>query len=114
MKRDWLIQCLALSVLFPSPAAERPSEVPTPLTRAHAHNDYLHARPLLDALDHGFCSVEADIYLVDGQLLVAHDRNKVDPRRTRNRFTWSRFGSASKPTAAGFTGMDRPAGCLSM
>jgi glycerophosphoryl diester phosphodiesterase len=55
---------------------------PAPLLQAHAHNDYEHARPLLDALDHGFCSVEADIYLVDGQLLVAHDRNKVQPERT--------------------------------
>lgn len=55
---------------------------PTPLIHAHAHNDYLHPRPLLDALDHGFCSVEADIYLVDGQLLVAHDRDKVKPDRT--------------------------------
>jgi hypothetical protein len=54
----------------------------TPLPRAHAHNDYHHERPLLDALDHGFCSVEADIYLVEGQLLVAHDREDVDPERT--------------------------------
>ena len=55
---------------------------PVPLIHAHAHNDYEHKRPLLDALDHGFCSVEADIYLVDGQLLVAHDRSKVKPERT--------------------------------
>ncbi|MBM3289234.1 MAG: hypothetical protein FJY92_03705 [Candidatus Hydrogenedentes bacterium] len=54
----------------------------TPLIHAHAHNDYEHARPLLDALDHGFCSVEADIYLVDGALLVAHDREDVKPERT--------------------------------
>jgi hypothetical protein len=27
-----------------------------PLPRAHAHNDYEHERPLLDALDHGFTS----------------------------------------------------------
>ncbi len=53
-----------------------------PLPAAHAHNDYEHARPLLDALDHGFCSVEADIYLVDGQLLVAHNRRDVKPERT--------------------------------
>jgi hypothetical protein len=39
---------------------------PVPLTRAHAHNDYLHARPLFDALDHGFCSVEADVWGVNG------------------------------------------------
>jgi len=55
---------------------------PIPLTRVHAHNDYEHKRPLLDALDHGFCSIEADIYLVDGQLLVAHDRRDVRPERT--------------------------------
>ena len=53
-----------------------------PLQRAHAHNDYEHARPLFDALDHGFCSVEADVYLVDGQLLVAHDRKDVKAGRT--------------------------------
>jgi hypothetical protein len=53
-----------------------------PLTRVHAHNDYEHKRPLFDALDHGFCSVEADIYLVDGKLLVAHDRSQVKPERT--------------------------------
>lgn len=53
-----------------------------PLPQAHAHNDYLHDRPLLDALDHGFCSVEADIYLAGGQLLVAHDRKDVKSERT--------------------------------
>ena len=66
----------ALSVgLVQIPAA------PGPLIHTHAHNDYEHARPLLDALDHGFCSVEADIYFVDGQLLVAHERSAVQPAR---------------------------------
>jgi hypothetical protein len=53
-----------------------------PVRQAHAHNDYEHPRPLHDALSHGFCSVEADIYLIDGQLLVAHDRKDVRPGRT--------------------------------
>lgn len=53
-----------------------------PLPQAHAHNDYEHTRPLLDALDHGFTSVEADIYLVDGQLLVGHDPEDLTPERT--------------------------------
>lgn len=44
-----------------------------PLERAHAHNDYEHDRPLLDALDHGFTSAEADVWLVDGQLYIGHD-----------------------------------------
>lgn len=53
-----------------------------PLPSAHAHNDYLHTRPLLDALDHGFTSVEADVFLVDGKLLVAHERKSLRPERT--------------------------------
>lgn len=48
----------------------------------HAHNDYEHARPLLDALENGFASAEADIHLVDGALLVAHDADEVRPDRT--------------------------------
>jgi len=52
------------------------------LPQAHAHNDYEHTRPLLDALSHGFTSVEADVYLVDGKLLVAHDRADLKPDRT--------------------------------
>ncbi|MFC7304645.1 phosphatidylinositol-specific phospholipase C/glycerophosphodiester phosphodiesterase family protein [Streptomyces monticola] len=55
---------------------------PRPLRRAHAHNDYLHSRPLLDALDHRFTSVEADVFLVDGELLVAHEPGQLDPTRT--------------------------------
>jgi hypothetical protein len=55
---------------------------PKPLVNAHAHNDYEHARPLLDALGRGFCSIEADVWLMDGQLLVAHDRGKTKPGRT--------------------------------
>ncbi|MGW6547581.1 phosphatidylinositol-specific phospholipase C/glycerophosphodiester phosphodiesterase family protein [Streptomyces massasporeus] len=65
----------------PASAGERTPR-PRPLWRAHAHNDYEHPRPLLDALDHRFGSVEADIYLVDGQLLVAHDPEDLDPART--------------------------------
>ncbi len=55
---------------------------PVPLLRAHAHNDYLHLHPLHDALHWGFTSVEADIHLVDGQLLMAHDLVDVEPDRT--------------------------------
>jgi hypothetical protein len=53
-----------------------------PLIRAHAHNDYEHAHPLQDALDRGFCSIEPDIWLVEGRLLVGHDRSGLKPDRT--------------------------------
>jgi glycerophosphoryl diester phosphodiesterase len=64
------------------PLAAAPAAEPTPLPKAHSHNDYEHERPLLDALDQGFCSVEADIHLVDGKLLVGHDPEDVRPGRT--------------------------------
>jgi len=67
------------------PGAAVPLANPVPLTRAHAHNDYEHRRPLLDALDCGFCSVEADIFLVDGELLVAHSRLGLKKERTLDR-----------------------------
>ena len=54
-----------------------PVVVGQPLAQAHAHNDYEHDRPLFDALEHGFTSVEADVWLVDGELLVAHDLEDV-------------------------------------
>ncbi|MCX8157016.1 MAG: phosphatidylinositol-specific phospholipase C/glycerophosphodiester phosphodiesterase family protein [Verrucomicrobiae bacterium] len=75
-----LLMVLGLAVIAAQPA--RTAEGPRPLPQAHAHNDYEHERPLLDALAHGFCSVEADIWLVDGQLLVAHNRRDVKPERT--------------------------------
>jgi len=70
---------IALGLLGPSRVM---AMEPIPLPGAHAHNDYEHPRPLLDALDHGFCSIEADIYLIEGALLVAHDRKDVKPGRT--------------------------------
>ncbi|MFJ2832449.1 phosphatidylinositol-specific phospholipase C/glycerophosphodiester phosphodiesterase family protein [Streptomyces sp. NPDC087263] len=75
---------LAGSVALPATSAlagER-KQRPRPLWRAHAHNDYDHPRPLFDALDHRFGSVEVDIYLVGDQLLVAHDPVDLDPTRT--------------------------------
>ncbi len=52
------------------------------LAGTHSHNDYERPRPLLDALDHGFDSVEADLFLVDGVLLVGHNRKDLKPERT--------------------------------
>jgi hypothetical protein len=69
-------------VLSLVPALAAPPAPPViPLRHAHAHNDYQHRRPLLDALDRGFCSVEADIFLVRGELLVGH--TWLDLRRDR-------------------------------
>ncbi len=58
------------------------ADVLPPLEGAHAHNDFVHPRPLRDALDRGFASVEADVHLVGGRLLVAHHKDSVDATRT--------------------------------
>lgn len=39
---------------------------------AHAHNDYKHHHPLTDALKNGFTSIEADVFLIKGKLVVDH------------------------------------------
>ena len=57
-------------------------EAVAPLAKAHAHNDYRHERPLLDALSHGFMSVEADVFVVGEELRIAHDRDEIRAGRT--------------------------------
>lgn len=73
-----ILSCLCVA-FAPNVQAETPAQ---PLPQAHSHNDYEHERPLFDALDRGFCNIEADVHLVDGQLLVGHDPEDVDPQRT--------------------------------
>jgi hypothetical protein len=58
----------------------------------HSHNDYEHATPLFEALDQRFYSVEADVWLRSGKVVVSHDSYSsrgtleelyLDPLRTR-------------------------------
>jgi len=66
-----LLDCLAIS--------EDTLSRPLP---AHAHNDYLHERALLDAMEHGFRSIEADVFSQGDSLYVAHDRKDIRAGRT--------------------------------
>jgi glycerophosphoryl diester phosphodiesterase len=77
----WSVILLSnLLVVAIAPGAE-PAAI-APLPAAHAHNDYAHARPLADALDHGFTSVEADIFLWREGLLVGHEARELKSERT--------------------------------
>ncbi len=73
-----ILACVTLSAAEEKPSTARV----TPVRQAHAHNDYEHKRPLFDALDNGFCSVEADVFLIEGELLVGHTRTSLRPERT--------------------------------
>lgn len=48
----------------------------------HSHNDYWRQRPLYSALGSGCISVEADIWLVNNDLLVGHSFNALDRKKT--------------------------------
>jgi hypothetical protein len=75
---------LAVAALIPGiwlvALAQPPGVIPLP--HAHAHNDYQHKRPLLDALERGFCSVEADIFLRPDGLLIGHTPLDLRAERT--------------------------------
>jgi hypothetical protein len=83
----WLVALIGISAavgstLVAARASQDEVKGVVPLRHAHAHNDYEHKRPLFDALDNGFCSVEADVFLEGGDLLVGHTRADLKPGRT--------------------------------
>jgi glycerophosphoryl diester phosphodiesterase len=84
--RTWKLALIAIFIGCATQTEVREFTAPTqdtvPLIHAHAHNDYMHQHPLFDALQHGFTSIEADIHLVNDDLLVAHDRVNVTSERT--------------------------------
>jgi hypothetical protein len=74
-----------LAQVISTPDAAEGTAAIGPLSNAHSHNDYERPRPLLDALANGFCSVEADVHLVNDALLVAHERSEIRPDLTLER-----------------------------
>ncbi len=47
----------------------------------HSHNDYTRTAPFWEAYSQHCGSIEADVYLQDGEILVAHDRKDLSPDR---------------------------------
>ena len=52
------------------------------VANTHSHNDYEQPTPFWMAYQEQFGSIEADIFLVDGRLLIAHDRKELQQGRT--------------------------------
>ena len=75
-----LLYLILFAVFFSinSPAQQRKYTV----ADAHAHNDYEHSIPFYTAWNARFGSIEADVFPVNGILLVAHSRNALNPQRT--------------------------------
>jgi hypothetical protein len=67
-----------LSFFFAALLCLLPTQTPifrpaAPLNQGHSHNDYWRPHPLYDALQLGFKSVEADVFLIDTTLQVGHE-----------------------------------------
>jgi glycerophosphoryl diester phosphodiesterase len=52
------------------------------LEQGYAHNDYLHKKPLFDALNNGFTHIEADVFLRKDSLIIAHWFPYLKEKRT--------------------------------
>ncbi|MDC8105649.1 hypothetical protein MTQ00_13990 [Chryseobacterium sp. B21-037] len=52
------------------------------VSNAHSHNDYEQKVPFWEAYYANFGSVEADVFLVNGKLWVAHTEKELSPDRT--------------------------------
>ncbi|MGK6351065.1 alkaline phosphatase [Parapedobacter sp. DT-150] len=65
---------LALAAIVPATAQIRPTAY---LGNAHSHNDYTRNHPFSLAYGLGFGSIEADIFLRDGELYVAHTAGEI-------------------------------------
>jgi alkaline phosphatase len=66
--------------LFSATVSAQPKKYTT--ANAHAHNDYEHPVPFYSAYNAGFGSIEADVFLVDDQLYVAHNKKDIDTARS--------------------------------
>jgi hypothetical protein len=81
-----------------------------PLPNAHSHNDYFRNKPLKDALQHGFTSVEADVLYIYGKLVIGHDMpGRTFPRlkllnRQYLKPLWRRWKRCDKEIYKGYEG----------
>ncbi len=82
MKLRKIVLLFSLSLFFTSCSSKLVVQNSIALSRAHSHNDYAHARPLLDALEHGFASIEADVHVLNNELYVCHNKEEIKPERT--------------------------------
>ncbi len=82
MRRSFFVNLIIISLVVTCCTTFYKNTAPTPLTRAHAHNDYDHKQPLFDALAHGFTNIEADAILKHDTLFVAHDPDDIVSART--------------------------------
>lgn len=76
MKKITVIVLLFFSMLSPLLGQN------TSLYKIHSHNDYEQIVPFWQAVASKSASIEADVILTNGQLMVAHEKETIRPNRT--------------------------------
>ncbi len=77
MRYFWCVLIIACCCVQPFAVTAQVTPLP-----GHSHNDYLRTRPLYQALELGYRSIEVDVYLHKGQLRVSHDPFGLDGKPT--------------------------------
>jgi len=94
-------------LIFISPLIVK-SQVIT-LANGFAHNDYLHKHPLLDAESNGYTHIEADVFLHDNKLVVAHINPYFKGKRTlENLYLNPLSEQVAKNNGHVYAGSDQP------
>jgi hypothetical protein len=79
---DMRLTFTTLFVLLFAPLAFTQNIKAYTTAQAHSHNDYTRKKPFFDAYEQQFGSIEADLFLVDDSLYVAHDQKEINRKRT--------------------------------
>ena len=80
MKRIIQVACLGLLLFICNFTIAQPKKYS--IANAHSHNDYLNPAPFHSAYKNGFASIEADIFPVNGKLVVAHSKKEINTENT--------------------------------
>lgn len=75
----FLLLFTSLILSLEAPAQQLPGGA---FPQGHSHNDYLQAAPFVMAYQQHFGSIEADVFLRNDSLFVAHTPREIDPQRT--------------------------------
>ncbi|MBN8786405.1 MAG: phosphatidylinositol-specific phospholipase C/glycerophosphodiester phosphodiesterase family protein [Terrimonas sp.] len=78
------LSIVCLLIFFQSIAFSQPTVYTT--ANAHSHNDYEKPQPFTAAYNQQFGSIEADIFLKDDELYVAHTDDQLAQKRTLEAF----------------------------
>jgi alkaline phosphatase len=85
-KRPFVVVALAALSLTVRPGSSNAQPLHYTVANTHSHNDYEQSAPFWAAWQQQFGSIEADIWLVGGKVLIGHDREEIRSGRTLEEF----------------------------